>query len=70
MSARTHTHTHTHTHTGLTLTLAVVDLRDSSESLGTLTVTVEGLEALQAIVEDQDLVQDQETPVTSLLPQR
>ena len=59
-----------HVHTGLTLTLAVVDLRDSSESLGTLTVTVEGLEALQAIVEDQDLVQDQETPVTSLLPQR
>lgn len=69
-SERTHTrtqaHRHARTHTTHCLRLAVVDLTDSSESLGTLTVTVEGLEALQAIMEDQD----QETPVTSLLSQR
>lgn len=62
----TRIHACTNTHTTHCLRLAVVDLTDSGESLGTLTVTVEGLEALQAIVEDQD----QETPVTSLLSQR
>uniref|UniRef100_A0A674MG23 RPGRIP1 like n=1 Tax=Takifugu rubripes TaxID=31033 RepID=A0A674MG23_TAKRU len=45
--------------------LNILDVTDSSETLGTLTVTVEGLEALQAIMEDED--QDQETPITSLL---
>lgn len=38
-------------------------MTDSSETLGTLTVTVEGLEALQAIMEDQD----QETRISSML---
>lgn len=42
---------------------AVLDVTDSSETLGTLTVTVEGLEALQAIMEDQD----QETRISSML---
>nr|XP_046250662.1 protein fantom isoform X2 [Scatophagus argus] len=47
--------------------LNVVDVEDSSDVVGSLTVSVEGLEALQAIMEDQD--QDQErTPVSSLLP--
>ncbi|XP_045894608.1 protein fantom-like [Micropterus dolomieu] len=46
--------------------LKVFDVEDSSEVVGSLTVTVEGLEALRAIMEDQD--QDQErTPVSSLL---
>lgn len=44
---------------------AVVDVEDSSEVVGTLTVSVEGLEALQAIVEDQD---HKRTPVSTLLP--
>uniref|UniRef100_A0A8D3BAS3 C2 domain-containing protein n=1 Tax=Scophthalmus maximus TaxID=52904 RepID=A0A8D3BAS3_SCOMX len=35
-------------------TLNVVDVRDNSEVLGSLTVSVEGLEALQAVMEDQD----------------
>ncbi|XP_037307449.2 protein fantom isoform X2 [Pungitius pungitius] len=49
--------------------LEVVDVEDSSQVVGSLTVTVEGLEALQAIMEDQDLDLDQEpTPVSSLLP--
>ncbi|XP_041794749.1 protein fantom [Chelmon rostratus] len=47
--------------------LSVLDVEDSSEVVGSLIVSVEGLEALQAIMEDQD--QDQErTPVSSLLP--
>lgn len=58
--------THTHTHTSCTHTLlyssavcvcvcaAVVDMEDSGEVLGHLTVTVEGLEALRAIMEEQD----------------
>ncbi|XP_056242160.1 protein fantom isoform X2 [Seriola aureovittata] len=47
--------------------LTVLDVGDSSEVVGSLTVSVEGLEALQAIMEDQD--QDPErTPVSSLLP--
>lgn len=33
---------------------AVVDVEDSGEVLGHLTVTVEGLEALRAIMEEQD----------------
>lgn len=40
--------------------LTVVDVEDSSEVVGSLTVTVEGLEALQAIIQDQD----QEQPDT------
>ncbi|XP_054475584.1 protein fantom [Anoplopoma fimbria] len=47
--------------------LDVLDVEDSSQVVGSLTVTVEGLEALQAIMEDQE--QDQElTSVSSLLP--
>ena len=47
----------------------VVDVEDRSEVIGSLTVSVEGLEALQAIMEDQDQDQDQDlTPVSSLLP--
>ncbi|KAI3371040.1 hypothetical protein L3Q82_023522, partial [Scortum barcoo] len=47
----------------------VLDVEESSEVVGSLTVTVEGLEALQAIMEDQDQDQDQErTPVSPLLP--
>ncbi|XP_031734978.1 protein fantom-like [Anarrhichthys ocellatus] len=49
--------------------LEVLDVEDSSQVVGSLTVTVEGLEALQAIMEDQDLEQDHErTLVCSLLP--
>ncbi|XP_036962673.1 protein fantom isoform X3 [Acanthopagrus latus] len=51
--------------------LHVVDVEDRSEVIGSLTVSVEGLEALQAIMEDQDQDQDQDqdlTPVSSLLP--
>ncbi|XP_068579629.1 protein fantom isoform X2 [Cebidichthys violaceus] len=51
--------------------LEVLDVEDSSQVVGSLTVTVEGLEALQAIMEDQDLDQDQgreRTLVSSLLP--
>ncbi|KAM3609734.1 uncharacterized protein V6R79_019562 [Siganus canaliculatus] len=44
--------------------LTVVDVEDSSEVVGSLTVTVEGLEALQAIIQDQDQDQDQEQPDT------
>ncbi|XP_027131616.1 protein fantom isoform X1 [Larimichthys crocea] len=47
--------------------LDVVDVEDSSEVVGSLTVSVEGLDALQAIMEDQDLDQEQ-THVSSLLP--
>ncbi|XP_070828950.1 protein fantom [Chaetodon trifascialis] len=43
----------------------VVDVEDSSEVVGSLTVSVEGLEALQAIMEDQDM---ERTLVSSLLP--
>uniref|UniRef100_UPI0037E7B87E protein fantom n=1 Tax=Semicossyphus pulcher TaxID=241346 RepID=UPI0037E7B87E len=47
--------------------LTVVGVEDSSEVVGCLTVSVEGLEALQAIMEEQD--QDLErTLVSSLLP--
>uniref|UniRef100_A0A8D3BAP8 C2 domain-containing protein n=1 Tax=Scophthalmus maximus TaxID=52904 RepID=A0A8D3BAP8_SCOMX len=46
-------------------TLNVVDVRDNSEVLGSLTVSVEGLEALQAVMEDQD---HKHTPVSFLLP--
>ncbi|TKS72905.1 hypothetical protein D9C73_006982 [Collichthys lucidus] len=49
----------------------VVDVEDSSEVVGSLTVSVEGLDALQAIMEDQDLDQDldqEQTHVSSLLP--
>ncbi|XP_028442097.1 protein fantom isoform X2 [Perca flavescens] len=35
--------------------LDVLDVEDSSEVIGSLTVSVEGLEALQAIMEDQEL---------------
>ncbi|XP_026222287.1 protein fantom [Anabas testudineus] len=45
--------------------LNVLDVEDSSELVGTLTVSVEGLVALQAIMEDQDLKQ---TPIPTLLP--
>lgn len=64
-SGDTRTHTNRWTVSAATYSLfpAVLDVTDSSETLGTLTVTVEGLEALQAIMEDQD----QETPITSLL---
>ncbi|XP_051236763.1 protein fantom isoform X1 [Dicentrarchus labrax] len=49
--------------------LTVVSVENSSEVVGSLTVSVEGLEALQDILEDQDQDQDQErTPVSSLLP--
>ncbi|XP_074489420.1 protein fantom [Sebastes fasciatus] len=49
--------------------LIVLDVDDSSEVVGSLTVSVEGLEALQAIMEDQHQDLDQErTPVSSLLP--
>ncbi|XP_075939356.1 protein fantom isoform X2 [Anarhichas minor] len=53
--------------------LEVLDVEDSSQVVGSLTVTVEGVEALQAIMEDQDqdldLEQDHErTLVCSLLP--
>ena len=58
---RTHTHTHTHTHTQrqcisvcLCLSAAVVDVEDSGELVGSLTVSVEGLEALRDIMEDED----------------
>ncbi|XP_056906990.1 protein fantom isoform X4 [Takifugu flavidus] len=66
-SGDTRTHTNRWTVSAATYCLfpAVLDVTDSSETLGTLTVTVEGLEALQAIMEDED--QDQETPITSLL---
>ncbi|XP_044048154.1 protein fantom [Siniperca chuatsi] len=46
--------------------LSVLDVEDGSEVVGSLTVSVEGLEALQAIMEDQDQDQEQ-TPVSSLL---
>lgn len=64
-SGDTRTHTNRWRVSAATYSLfpAVLDVTDSSETLGTLTVTVEGLEALQAIMEDQD----QETPITSLL---
>lgn len=69
-SEHAHTRAHTRTRTASAAThclcLAVVDLTDSGESLGTLTVTVEALEALQAIMEEQE----QETPVASLLSHR
>uniref|UniRef100_A0A3Q3XDV6 C2 domain-containing protein n=1 Tax=Mola mola TaxID=94237 RepID=A0A3Q3XDV6_MOLML len=45
--------------------LNVMGVEDSSEVLGSLTVTVEGLEALQAIMQDKD---QERTPVSSLLP--
>ncbi|XP_039988659.1 protein fantom isoform X2 [Xiphias gladius] len=45
--------------------LKVLDVEDSSEVVGSLTVSVEGLEALQAIVEDQD---HERAAVSSLLP--
>ncbi|XP_058502126.1 protein fantom-like isoform X4 [Solea solea] len=45
--------------------LNVVDVLDSSEVVGSLTVSVEGLEALQAIMGDQDL--DQEAASASFL---
>ncbi|KAK9516073.1 hypothetical protein VZT92_024034 [Zoarces viviparus] len=53
--------------------LEVLDVEDSSQVVGSLTVTVEGLEALQAIMEDQDLDLDldqdhERTLVCSLLP--
>ncbi|KAF3706012.1 Protein fantom Nephrocystin-8 RPGR-interacting protein 1-like protein [Channa argus] len=46
--------------------LSVVDVEDNSDVVGSLTVSVEGLEALRAIMEDQDL--SKRTPVSSLLP--
>ncbi|XP_047451230.1 protein fantom [Mugil cephalus] len=45
--------------------LTVVDVEDSSEVVGSLVVSVEGLEALQSIMEDQD--QDQETTAVAPL---
>ncbi|CAB1422157.1 unnamed protein product [Pleuronectes platessa] len=48
-------------------TLPVVDVVDSSQVVGSLVVSVEGLEALQAVMEDQDQDQDQD-PVSFLLP--
>lgn len=51
----------------VSLFAAVVDADDSSTVLGSLTVTVEGLEALQSIMEDQD---QQFDPITSLFPLR
>lgn len=42
-----------------------MDVEDSSQVLGSLTVTVEGLEALQAIMEDEDQDQEQ-TPIFPL----
>uniref|UniRef100_A0A3Q4BS08 C2 domain-containing protein n=1 Tax=Mola mola TaxID=94237 RepID=A0A3Q4BS08_MOLML len=47
------------------LTETIMGVEDSSEVLGSLTVTVEGLEALQAIMQDKD---QERTPVSSLLP--
>ncbi|KAM8891429.1 protein fantom isoform 2-T3 [Spinachia spinachia] len=47
--------------------LEVVDVEDSSQVVGSLTVTMEGLEALQAIMEDRDLDQEP-TLVSSQLP--
>ncbi|XP_034443005.1 protein fantom isoform X2 [Hippoglossus hippoglossus] len=52
-------------------TLPVVDVVDSSQVVGSLVVSVEGLEALQAVMEDQDQDQDQDqepAPVSFLLP--
>nr|XP_020504543.1 protein fantom [Labrus bergylta] len=50
-------------------TLTVVGVEDSSEVVGSLIVSVEGLEALQDIMEDQEQEQDQEeTSVISLAP--
>ncbi|XP_040019242.2 protein fantom isoform X3 [Gasterosteus aculeatus] len=51
--------------------LDVVDVEDSSQVVGSLIVTVEGLHVLQAIMEEADLDQDleqEQTPVSSLLP--
>ncbi|KAK2842876.1 hypothetical protein Q5P01_013076 [Channa striata] len=48
------------------ISLSVVDVDDSSEVVGSLTVSVEGLEALQAIMEDQDPPKG--TPVSSVRP--
>ncbi|XP_040894790.1 protein fantom isoform X2 [Toxotes jaculatrix] len=45
--------------------LSVLDVEDSREVVGSLTVSVEGLEALQAIMQDQD---QERAPVSSLLP--
>ncbi|XP_070763837.1 protein fantom [Enoplosus armatus] len=45
--------------------LNVLDVEDSSEVVGSLTVSVEGLDALQAIIQDQD---QERTPVSPLLP--
>uniref|UniRef100_A0A8C3AZT3 RPGRIP1 like n=1 Tax=Cyclopterus lumpus TaxID=8103 RepID=A0A8C3AZT3_CYCLU len=56
-------------HQDLTETsLEVVDVEDSSQVVGSLVVTVEGLEAMQAIMEDrdQDHIQDQERTLTKL----
>ncbi|KAM7002344.1 protein fantom [Tautogolabrus adspersus] len=49
--------------------LTVVGVEDNSEVVGSLIVSVEGLEALQAIMEDQEQDQDQEEDsVISLAP--
>lgn len=55
----------------MSLCSAVVDVEDSSQVVGSLIVTVEGLHVLQAIMEEADLDQDleqEQTPVSSLLP--
>ncbi|KAM7397361.1 hypothetical protein PAMP_020339 [Pampus punctatissimus] len=49
----------------LEISLTVVDVEDSSEVVGSLTVSLEGLEALQCIMKEAEL---QRTPNSPLLP--